>query len=276
MADAAQPEGPVAAVINPFGELVGTAYSFGPTPRLTFSGTTATLVPDTAPPPAVLAALETTVLLDPTLDVPQPGVSVPQQNPPARPQADRGSTPASRATKPQAALVDNQPAEAPDERNWFQKLLNLPQQPAGPALAYARPEEPSTALKLPYGSRTAVYDIAARTVYMPDGEKLEAHSGYGDRLDDIRYVAEKDRGATPPNVYELQLRKDSFHGVTAIRLNPVGNGTMFGRTGILAHPYMLGPDGDSNGCVSIKDYDAFLDAFRRGEVTRLVVVAHQV
>jgi Protein of unknown function (DUF2778) len=47
---------------------------------------------------------------------------------------------------------------------------------------------------------------------------------------------------------------------------------MYGRDGILAHTYMLGPNGASNGCVSFKDYAAFLDAFDRGEITRLVVV----
>jgi hypothetical protein len=35
---------------------------------------------------------------------------------------------------------------------------------------------------------------------------------------------------------------------------------------------MLGPKGDSNGCVSIKDYEKFLKAFTNGEIKRLVVV----
>jgi hypothetical protein len=35
---------------------------------------------------------------------------------------------------------------------------------------------------------------------------------------------------------------------------------------------MLGPTGASNGCVSFKDYQAFLQAYLRGEVQRLVVV----
>jgi hypothetical protein len=35
---------------------------------------------------------------------------------------------------------------------------------------------------------------------------------------------------------------------------------------------MLGPNGDSNGCVSIKNYDRFLQAFNNGEISRLVVV----
>jgi len=123
-------------------------------------------------------------------------------------------------------------------------------------------------------SRTAIYDIEAHTVYLPSGVQLEAHSGLGQRLDDPRHVAEKKRGATPPNVYDLALREAPFHGVQAIRLNPVDDGKMFGRDGILAHTYMLGPSGQSFGCVSFKDYQQFLKAFLRGEIDRLVVVPH--
>ena len=48
---------------------------------------------------------------------------------------------------------------------------------------------------------------------------------------------------------------------------------MFGRDGMLAHTYMLGARGDSNGCISFKDYMRFLQAYRSGEITRLIVVA---
>ena len=120
--------------------------------------------------------------------------------------------------------------------------------------------------------RTAVYDIEGRVVYLPNGEKLEAHSGLGKWLDDTRYVSEKGRGPTPPNVYRLALRKELFHGVQAIRLNPVDGSNMYGRAGILAHPYMLGPDGQSNGCVSVQDYPKFLEAFLRGDIDRLIVL----
>jgi len=41
---------------------------------------------------------------------------------------------------------------------------------------------------------------------------------------------------------------------------------------LLAHSYMLGANGDSNGCVSIKNYEKFLKAFNSGEIKRLVVV----
>jgi hypothetical protein len=121
-------------------------------------------------------------------------------------------------------------------------------------------------------SRTAVYDIAARAVYLPNGTTLEAHSGLGDRRDDPRYVNVKNNGPTPPNTYYLSLREELFHGVRAIRLTPVDDQKMFGRAGMLAHTYMLGPQGDSNGCVSFKDYPAFLQAYLKGDVDRLVVV----
>jgi hypothetical protein len=121
---------------------------------------------------------------------------------------------------------------------------------------------------------TAIYDIVAHRVYLPNGQRLEAHSGWGNYLDDPRYVSEMDRGPTPPNVYDLSLREEPFHGVRAIRLIPVGGGNMFGRDGMLAHSYMLGPTGQSNGCVSFSDYSIFLNAFLSGEINRLVVVEH--
>lgn len=125
------------------------------------------------------------------------------------------------------------------------------------------------------GAHTAIYDIEARVVYLPDGEKLEAHSGLGSMMDDPQYANKKARGPTPPNVYDLVLREGSFHGVQAIRLKPVNDDKMYGRDGILAHPYMLGPTGQSFGCVSFKDYPRFLKAFENGEVDRLVVVPHR-
>ena len=72
----------------------------------------------------------------------------------------------------------------------------------------------------------------------------------------------------------LAQREALFHGVEAIRLTPLGGeGRIYGRTGLLAHTYMLGPRGDSNGCVSFKAYSAFVQAYKRGLVKRIVVVA---
>jgi hypothetical protein len=121
-------------------------------------------------------------------------------------------------------------------------------------------------------SHTAIYDITWHMVYLPNGRRLEAHSGLGEHMDDLGSVSLRDLGPTPPGVYDLTMREASFHGIDAIRLNPVDDGKMHGRDGILAHPYMLGANGQSNGCLSLKDYDAFLAAFRRGEFNRLVVV----
>ena len=121
-------------------------------------------------------------------------------------------------------------------------------------------------------NRTAIYDISAKVVYLPDGRKLEAHSGLGNYIDDPQYVGIKNQGPTPPNTYRLTLRESLFHGVRALRLTPVGDGNMFGRDGILAHHYLLGPNGDSNGCVSLANYPAFLAAFLKGDIDRLVVV----
>jgi hypothetical protein len=126
-----------------------------------------------------------------------------------------------------------------------------------------------------YDRYTAVYDISARTVYMPDGTRLEAHSGLGAKLDDPRFVHVKMQGATPPHLYNLIPREALFHGVQALRLSPIGNGDLYGRDGLLAHTYMLGPKGDSNGCVSFRDYAAFLRAYQEGRVKRLLVVVHR-
>jgi hypothetical protein len=135
------------------------------------------------------------------------------------------------------------------------------------------PEDRSKAgLPPELGDRTAVYDISARTVFLPSGEKLEAHSGLGPKMDNPKFVHVRMHGATPPNVYDLRLREALFHGVRAIRMTPVHDNRMFGRDGILAHTYMLGPNGQSNGCVSFKNYDRFLQAFLRGEVDRIIVV----
>ncbi len=176
------------------------------------------------------------------------------------------------------------PATVADNRSFFEKFFGASNTPkiSGPVLAYAAPEDgvvstPRALTSSPasrYDRWTAIYDIAAHTVYLPNGTRLEAHSGLRDRLDNPRYVNERMRGATPPNVYDLRPREALFHGVQALRLIPVGDGELYGRTGLLAHTYMLGPNGDSNGCVSFRNYNAFLQAYQSGEIRRLAVVTH--
>jgi hypothetical protein len=185
------------------------------------------------------------------------------------------------ATAPDSMGTDAAPTEPRHPVAPARAVASLqPVGQAAPEVAAPNPEKrvtpqqaPGKSIPLPQpDSRTAVYDIAAHTVYLPNGQRLEAHSGLGDKLDDPRYVNVRDRGPTPPNVYDLVLREQPFHEVRAIRLVPVGGDNMFGRDGILAHSYMLGSNGQSNGCVSFKDYPAFLHAYLRGEVDRLVVV----
>jgi len=126
----------------------------------------------------------------------------------------------------------------------------------------------------PYDRDTAVYDITAHTVYLPDGTKLEAHSGLGSYLDDPHSSRIRMRGVTPPHIYTLKPRESLFHGVAALRLTPVGGeDAIYGREGLLAHTFMLGPNGDSNGCVSFRDYNAFLNAYRNQGIRKLAVLA---
>jgi type VI secretion system (T6SS) effector TldE1-like protein len=175
----------------------------------------------------------------------------------------------------QAAVAQADALPQPEDRSFFQKLSDL--LPSGKIrLASLTPDSglfargPDLAA-LGYDKQTAVYDISARKVYLPSGLTLEAHSGMGDLKDDPGHVQERMVGATPPATYELKPREKLFHGVPALRMTPV-DGTTFGRTGLLAHSYMLGPNGDSNGCISFRDYERFLKAYTDGEVTRIVVV----
>ena len=159
-------------------------------------------------------------------------------------------------------------------------------EPSGGLLAYAsadasvtasiapKEQNPMLGGSPPYDRSTAVYDITAKTVYLPDGTRLEAHSGLGSNLDDPRSSRVRMRGVTPPHIYELKPREALFHGVPALRLTPIGGeNAIYGRDGLLAHTFMLGPNGDSNGCVSCKDYYAFLDAYRNKGIRKLAVLA---
>ena len=121
---------------------------------------------------------------------------------------------------------------------------------------------------------TAVYDVSAHTVYLPDGTKLEAHSGLGANRDNPASEKLRDRGTTPQALYKLSPRGALFHGVAALRLTPI-SGNTFGRNGFLAHTYMLKRRGDSNGCVVFRNYPAFLHAYLSGQIKRLEVVSHR-
>ena len=185
--------------------------------------------------------------------------------------ADRAKAAVMSITGPRPSMV---------EKLWGKR------EPSGGLLAYAsadasvtsaiapKEQNPMFGGAPPYERDTAVYDITAKTVYLPDGTKLEAHSGLGSNLDDPRSQRTRMRGVTPPHIYTLKPREALFHGVPALRLTPIGGeSAIYGRDGLLAHTFMLGPNGDSNGCVSFKDYYAFLDAYRNKGIRKLAVLA---
>lgn len=174
---------------------------------------------------------------------------------------ERGGSP---FRSPRAAPDGRKPAASPDRQE---------------ALAYARPDKPNNAFKKLFndtpkaGNKVAIYDISAAVVHMPDGTKMEAHSGIGKMADNPRYVHVKMNGPTPPNTYRLSMREKRFHGVEAIRMTPIGDQTMHGRDGILAHSYLLrGGREESHGCVAFANYPRFLQAFKQGKITHIIVV----
>jgi hypothetical protein len=225
--------------------------------------------------PASQSAVQLAALSVP-MPAPRPAALAAVQNPAA---------PAPAPATPKVMVEDKATVLAlisSNKNSLFNKLFGKPKH-EGPTLAYASADggiasDARTTILFDgmpkYDQWTAVYDISARKVYMPDGTELEAHSGLGSRMDDPRNVHIKMHGATPPHVYDLTPREALFHGVEALRMTPVGGeGRIFGRTGLLTHTYMLGPRGDSNGCVSFKDYAAFLQAYKKGLIKRMVVVA---
>jgi hypothetical protein len=185
------------------------------------------------------------------------------------------------AQRAKAAVMSIASADRPSivEKLWGKSpshgsLLSYASADASITGSIAPAQNPALGGSAPYDRSTAVYDISAHMVYLPDGTKLEAHSGLGSKLDDPGSARIRMHGVTPPHIYELTPREALFHGVPALRLNPIGGeDAIYGRSGLLAHTFMLGPNGDSNGCVSFRDYNAFLNAYRNQGIKRLAVVA---
>lgn len=205
----------------------------------------------------------------PRIVVAEAPVPVPRPALPAKPVETTPEAPkvAAVAAPPAAPVVVAPPAAVAAPQA-------LPEKQDKPAAAIVDPKpKAEVAIVEPFRRPgVAVYDITAGVVHMPNGENLEAHSGLGDMMDDTRYIHVKMRGPTPPGTYKLTMRESLFHGVEAIRLTPVDGKKPFGRDGLLAHTYMLRRPGESNGCVSFRDYARFLAAFKRGEVKQMVVV----
>ncbi|MEP6567475.1 MAG: tlde1 domain-containing protein, partial [Mesorhizobium sp.] len=219
---------------------------------------------------------------------PRAEIDQPAEAPKAKTQSPKGQSP--KAAKAQASRTADAMVDAPQlpgtlsPRSSSQPIVPGKRSKAQAAemLAFAKPDAPAGGVGKAFkdlfatpnmGNGVAIYDISARTVYLPDGSRLEAHSGLGAMVDQPRYVDRKNTGPTPPDTYDLRLRESRFHGVEAIRLTPVSGGNKYGRDGLLAHTYMLrGGRAESNGCVVFKDYARFLSAYKKGKIKRLVVV----
>jgi len=224
--------------------------------------------------PAVTAEDEPRVAVTATKPTSTDGVPLPRSRPAAADQLAQTSQVVALASAVPTAIptmtsTDSSPPR-PAERSMMQKFSDMVKTRVTLAsLGLGKGPDLSA---LGYDNETAVYDLSAHAVYLPNGTVLEAHSGMGSLRDDLEHVSVPNLGATPPAVYSLKPREKDFHGVAAIRMTPADGSDIFGRSGLLVHSYMLGPNGDSNGCVSFKDYNVFLQAYRNGEVKRLAVV----
>ena len=122
------------------------------------------------------------------------------------------------------------------------------------------------------GTKVAIYDVSNATVYLPDGTKLRAHSGIGGMRDNPRYEHVIMRGPTPAGIYRLSMREKRFYGVEAIRMTSIDGRDPKNRTGLLTHTNLLRGQKGSHGCVAFQNYQPFLKAFKRGQITMIVVV----
>ena len=113
---------------------------------------------------------------------------------PPRPRKSSGASVRDMARRAKTAVMA---AVAPPEKppTIFERLFGKSES-RGSLLSYASADVSSTSSLGPsqnigaagtvpmYDRQTAVYDISAHTVYLPDGTRLEAHSGLGSQLDD--------------------------------------------------------------------------------------------
>jgi hypothetical protein len=177
----------------------------------------------------------------------------------------------------ETVVTDRQPA---DEKPVARKKLD--DKDSKEDVAYAKPERSlfrdlfkSKANDSAWpgkGTKVAIYDVSNATVYLPDGTRLRAHSGIGRMRDNPRYEHVTMRGPTPAGTYRLSMREKRFYGVEAIRMTSIDGRNPKNRTGLLTHTNLLRGQTGSHGCVAFQSYQPFLRAFKRGQITMLVVV----
>lgn len=177
----------------------------------------------------------------------------------------------------ETVVIDQKPA---DEKPVARR--NLDKKDKKEDVAHAKPErslfgdlfknKASDTAWLGKGTKVAIYDVSNATVYLPDGTKLRAHSGIGRMRDNPRYEHVTMKGPTPAGIYRLSMREKRFYGVEAIRMTSIDGRHPKNRTGLLTHTNLLRGQKGSHGCVAFQNYQPFLRAFKRGQITMLVVV----
>ena len=96
------------------------------------------------------------------------------------------------------------PAPSPAPATLFTSITDFLKR-LTPRFAYNNPDVHPTP-----DSHTAVYDIESHTVYMPNGERLEAHSGLGSQIDDPRYVSERGEGQSAAEPLRSDAARRTF------------------------------------------------------------------
>ena len=150
-----------------------------------------------------------------------------------------------RVTPPFAANSGVETAET-EKTSFFEKLFGKPKPVA---LAYAAPDDAGLVGNIAgrYDQWTAVYDISAHKVYLPDGSVLPFRPRQRARRSGV--TPTNVQGSTPVNVYDLKPRETLLHGVEAIRLDPSGR-VPRARPQRLFGPHLHAwPQWDSFGCV---------------------------
>jgi hypothetical protein len=196
-------------------------------------------------------------------------VPLPRSRPASANQTIQTSFALASASAPTQTAID-ETLPHPAERSALQKFSDMMKTKMAVA-SLGMGKGPDLAA-LGYDSDTAVYDLTAHAVYLPNGTVMEAHSGMGAFRDDPGHVMTPMTGATPPAMYSLKPREALFHGVAALRMTPAEGSDIGGRSGLLVHSFMLGPGGDSNGCISVKDFDRFRKAYDDGQFRHIAVV----
>lgn len=198
-------------------------------------------------------------------------IPLPRSRPASADQLAQTSQALALATAVPALPPTESPLPRPAERSMLQKFSDMVKTRV--TLASLGLGKGPDLASLGYDNDTAVYDITAHAVYLPNGTVFEAHSGMGSLRDDPDHALVPNTGATPPATYLLKPRETSFHGVAALRMTPADGSDIGGRSGLLVHSYMLGPSGDSNGCISVRDFDRFRKAYDDGQFTHIAVVS---